>query len=262
MLSARQIAASPKRANTGSKKRTPGIRDKNLIGLPWEIAFALRDEVGFNLRSDNVWHKPNAFPSPVADRTTCAHEYVFHFAKSHSYYHGKDEIAEPARSARPSGNGFKRPERRALQNGNGDAKGSDVPWRDVGGTRNARSVWGMDSEADVLLAAHIDEAIHNEDGAHALLMLKALRARWDSVWTIQTQKGPSEHIAVMAPPVAERCVLAGAPVGGLVLDPFFGSGTTGMVAEKHGRRWIGFDLGYEDLAKQRTAQRSLPTGGL
>ena len=260
MISARQIAAGQKRSGSGSKKRTPGIRDKNLIGLPWMVAFALRDRVGFNLRMDNVWHKPNAFPAPVTDRPTCAHEYVFQFSKSHSYFYDKGAVAEIARSSRPSGNGYKRAERERLKNSDGSARGDVKPWRDVGGKRNARSVLSANTEADALIASHIDEAIETSDGDLALWLLKALVCRWsdDSVWPILTARHRGGHIAVMAPEVVERCILAGSRPGDMVLDPFFGSGTTGMVAEKHGRRWIGFDIGYEQLAKERTAQRSLP----
>jgi DNA modification methylase len=91
--------------------------------------------------------------------------------------------------------------------------------------------------------------------------LHPLGANKRTVWTVATQPYDGAHFATFPPKLIEPCILAGSAPGSLVLDPFFGSGTTGMVAEKHGRRWIGFDLGYEDLAKQRTAQRSLPLDG-
>lgn len=215
----------PERAGLANGGATPhrsamdktgaGIKTKDLVGIPWTVALALRSD-GWYLRADIIWSKPNAMPSPVSDRTTGSHEYVFLLAKSRSYFYDSEAIAEDAMSDRPSGNGYKRDERLVLRDPSGNAKGSDVPWSDVGGKRNARSVW-----------------------------------------TIATQPYDGAHFAVMPSALAERCVLAGSAPGTLVLDPFAGSGTTLAVAEKHGRRWIGFDLGYENLAKERTAQRTL-----
>lgn len=199
--------------------RACGLKMKDLVGVPWRVAFALQDD-GWWLRDDIIWHKPNPMPSPIDDRTTKAHEYLFLLSKSPTYFYDASAIAEPALEAgRVVPLGAKSFDRRQLD-GEGAGRGS---YRDdeylVPPTRNLRSVW-----------------------------------------TIASQPYDGAHFATMPPRLAERCVLAGAPPGSLVLDPFFGSGTTGEVAEKHGRRWIGFDLGYEDLAKQRTAQRSLPMG--
>ena len=222
MISKRQIASHPRRTGTGSLKRTPGSKRKELLGLPWRIAFGLSD-AGWYIRNDCIWAKTNAMPSPVKDRFIDAHEYVFMFSKSETSYFDGSAIAEPAVSTKPAGNGFKRRNRIGVANPDGTPRGQDEPWDGVGGTRSPRTVWIIPTRG------------HRN----------------------------VEHVAVMTEEVAERCILAGAPPGGVVLDPFFGSGTTGMVAEKHGRRWIGFDLNpeYEKLQRERTAQRSLMLGG-
>lgn len=197
-------------------KRGAGLKSKDLIGIPWRVAFALQAD-GWYLRSDIIWHKPNPMPESVTDRPTRAHEYVFLLAKSARYFYDAPAIAEASVSTGPSGNGYARQE--CISRG---GRGQAQPWEpSANPTRNRRSVWSVCSQPFV--------------GA---------------------------HFATMPPSLVDPCVLAGSRVGDLVLDPFFGSGTTGMVAEKHGRRWVGFDLNadYAEIAKGRTAQRSLVLG--
>ncbi len=199
---------------TPNRLPQPGLKHKDLVGIPWMVAFALRGD-GWYLRSDIIWHKPNPMPESVIDRPTKAHEYLFLLSKSERYYYDADAVAEDAVSDAPSGNGFAREQRLSIDHG-APARGSG-PWTNVGGKRNKRSVWAV--------------ATQPYDGA---------------------------HFATFPTKLIEPCVLAGAPAGGVVLDPFFGSGTTGEVAERHGRLWLGFDLNpaYEALQKERTAQRS------
>lgn len=199
-----------------------GCKPKDLIGLPWEVAFALRAD-GWYLRSDIIWHKPNPMPESVTDRPTKSHEYLFLLSKSERYFYDADAIAEPLDSdpTRWGRHTKKDPGAQALRSRPmfGDERGGrDGTEFGNGSTRNKRSVW-----------------------------------------TVATTPYDGAHFATFPPALIEPCVLAGAPVGGVVLDPFFGSGTTGAVAEKHGRKWIGFDLNpkYAELAKGRTAQRSL-----
>lgn len=200
--------------------RACGLKIKDLVGIPWRVALALQDD-GWWLRDDIIWHKPNPMPSPIEDRTTKAHEYVFLLTKSASYFYDAAAIAEPAVEAgRIVPLGAKSFNKRQLKGQGEDRPNYHGDEYLVPPTRNARSVW-----------------------------------------TIATQPYDGAHFATMPPRLAERCILAGSRPSDVVLDPFFGSGTTGAVAEKHGRRWIGFDLGYEQLAKERTAQRSLPIGG-
>lgn len=225
-----------------NRLRHLGLKHKDLVGIPWMVAFALRDD-GWYLRSDVIWSKPNPMPESVTDRPTKAHEYLFLFAKSEAYYYNADAIREPCswggqhrnitdpmQSAVPGApahsglrkSGNKERKQRSENGENRDRNTNQtfgVPWDDKDGMRNKRSVW-----------------------------------------TVTPTPYPGEHFATYPPALIEPCVLACSRVGDLVLDPFFGSGTTGEVAEKHERRWIGFDINpkYERLAKQRTAQRSLP----
>ena len=165
--------------------RKHGLKPKDLVGIPWRVAFALQAD-GWYLRSDIIWHKPNPMPESVTDRPTKAHEYVFLMSKSPRYYYDADAIKERATND------------------------------DTG--RNKRSVW-----------------------------------------TVTTRPFSGAHFACYPPDLIKPCIAAGCPEGGIVLDPFFGSGTTGMVAESLGRRWFGIELNpeYEPLIRQRTAQRGL-----
>jgi DNA modification methylase len=256
---ARDEARWPKQSrNKGSKnlhhvKKRTGLKPKDLVGIPWRVAFALRDQ-GWYLRMDNIWSKPNPMPESVTDRTTKAHEYLFHFAKSESYFYNKEAIAEPAvwmgqnrtnldpvPSAMPSA-----PPHRSLRKS--ERRHAEHPV-----DRNKRSVWTVPGRVDLAYAreqlalwqAAIDGLESPDKG---------------SVWTTSPQPYHGAHFATYPPALIEPCILACSRPGDLVLDPFFGSGTTGEVAEKHERRWIGFDLNpeYAALARERTAQRSLP----
>ena len=213
----RSVAKSRCR-EVGITRVADGCKPKDLVGIPWMLAFALRAD-GWYLRSDIIWAKPSPMPESVTDRPTRAHEYVFLLSKSASYFYNGDAIAERAVSTRRSGN-----RERRSRDGAGGILGdvrhqkTHVPWADVGGTRNARSVW-----------------------------------------PIAAQPFSGAHFATMPPDLAERCVLAGSRIGDEVLDPFLGSGTTGMVAERNGRRWFGIELqpDYEPIIRQRTAQAGL-----
>lgn len=130
-------------ANGGGRRKTnPGVPDKNLIGIPWMLAFALRSD-GWYLRQDIIWHKPNAMPEPTKDRCTASHEYIFLLTKSPRYHFDSAAIAEAAVSDHPSGNGFKRDARLTYQNADGTSRGNDAGWDDIGGKRNKRSVWSV-----------------------------------------------------------------------------------------------------------------------
>lgn len=205
-----------------------GIKHKDLVGIPWMVAFALRAD-GWYLRQDIIWAKPNPMPESVTDRCTKAHEYLFLLSKSASYFYDADAIREPLAQKTLTTFGSRR-----------RSKGTDARGR-VAADNWTRDVPERKPKLD-------------KNGEHA-------GANKRSVWTVATQPYDGAHFATFPPKLIEPCVLAGSGPGDIVLDPFFGSGTTGEVAEKHGRRWIGFDLGYADLAKARTAQRSLPMAG-
>ena len=156
-----------------------GVKEKELIGIPWKLAFALQKQ-GWYLRQDIIWNKPNPMPESVKDRCTKAHEYVFLLSKSPKYYFNHEAIKEPT--------------------------------VDGGKERNKRSVW-----------------------------------------TVATKPYKGAHFAVFPKELIEPCILAGCPEGGIVLDPFFGSGTTGVVAQQSGRNFIGIELNpsYIELSKKR-----------
>ena len=189
-----------------------GLAEKQLIGIPWRVAFALQDD-GWYLRQDIIWHKPNPMPESVRDRCTKAHEYIFMFSKRPKYHFDSDAMKEPG----------------VIPAGTKGAKGSAARQAEKG--VNARP-----PEYKVY------------DG---------MRNR-RSVWTVQTRPFKEAHFATYPPALIEPCILAGCPVGGTVLDPFFGAGTTGLVAQRHGRNWIGCELNpeYAEIAAARLRKDS------
>ena len=205
--------------DVNSKKRgVNGLKEKDLIGIPWMMAFALRAD-GWYLRQDIIWHKPNPMPESVQDRCTKAHEYIFLMSKSQKYYYDADAIKEAAFNA------GKRITLGEKSFSKGQANGANIKpsgngsadFYDVAENRNKRSVW-----------------------------------------TVTTKPYAGAHFAVFPSDLIEPCILAGAPVGGIVLDPFMGSGTTAQVAQNLGRQYIGCELNpaYLDLQNIRTAQQS------
>ncbi len=193
--------------NQGNHQHLSIIKPKNLIGIPWRVAFALQDD-GWFLRSDIIWNKPNPMPESVTDRPTRAHEYVFLLTKSAQYFYNTKAIAEKS-------------------TGVGGGKFS-------GATAKAQIGHGA-----MRLERPIDKGLRN--------------AR--SVWTFATPSYSGSHFAVMPLELAQRCILAGSPVGGLVFDPFGGAGTTAVVAAKLNRRFVSTELNmqYIKLASERLA---------
>ena len=203
------------------------LPSKNLIGIPWRVAFALQDE-GWILRSDIIWGKRNLKPESVTDRPTTAHEYVFLFAKRPRYWYDADAISEESDPDQVAHN-----QRYAREYDTHTARAAAT-----GQPGNVNNV-----------------GIHSRPGKD--------RRNARTVWTISAQPFPEAHFAVMPPELAERCVLAGCKPGGTVLDPFSGSGTTGMVTQRHGRRYVGIDLNkdYLDLSlRTRLQQAALDFG--
>lgn len=199
------------------KSSTPGIKPKDLIGIPWRVAFALQAD-GWYLRQDIIWHKPNPMPESVRDRCTKAHEYIFLLSKSQKYYYDHEAVKEPCSPANIED--FKR---RKTMNNKGKGRGTY-------------------EEARPDLTRSRDE-----------YMPADFKRNRRSVWTVTPKPFKGAHFATFPPDLIEPCVIAGCPAGGLVLDPFFGSGTTGLVAQATGRNCIGIELNpaYADLARQR-----------
>lgn len=216
---------------------------KQLLGVPWRIAFALQAD-GWILRQDIIWHKTNPMPESVTDRCTKAHEYIFLLTKSTRYYYDADAIREPYTSEiRESGLARAR---RLGYNGvgsyqdwyNKERKQAVVPYQTDGGSGLVKSE---------RFNAYVPLQLPHPIGRNKR-----------SVWTIASKPvnigNPDvPHFATFPPDLIRPCIMAGAPVGHTVLDPFFGSGTTGMVAKRLHRRYIGIELNpdYIELAKQR-----------
>jgi site-specific DNA-methyltransferase (cytosine-N4-specific) len=177
---------NPNRAMNVRPDNPPGLKDKDLLGIPWRLALALQDN-GWFLRSDIVWHKPNAMPESVKDRPTRAHEYLFMLTKSAHYTYDHEAIQERAED---------------------------------GSKRNRRTVWN-----------------------------------------INTLSSGTSHIAAFPAALVEPCILAASKPGDFVLDPFFGSGTVGVVAQRLGRRYLGVELNPAYVAEAIWALATTLSGG-
>jgi DNA modification methylase len=191
-----------------------------LLGMPWRVALALVAD-GWILRSDVIWQKPNAMPSSVKNRPTTDHEYLFLFSKSASYYYDSDSIREPHVTF------SEHSKMKGGRNHLGKTNGTPEVGKNEGNSNLHNGRW--------------DQAFH------------PLGRNKRTVWSISLGKYRGAHFAVFPEKLVEPCVLAGSPIGGIVLDPFFGSGTTGKVALANGRKFIGVELNsdYCELASDR-----------
>lgn len=197
--------------NAEIAKEWQGIKSKDMLGIPWSLAFALRDD-GWYLRSDIIWQKSNCMPESVKDRPTKSYEHIFLLSKSNHYYYDYEAIQEPVTQG-----SIERAKRGVSDKG-----------------KYAKGIIGQNMQALFMARPNTAE--------------RFMRNKRD-VWTVSTNsyriKG---HFAVYPEKLIEPCILAGCPVGGVVIDPFFGSGTTGAVAKKLGRDYIGIDINPEYCA--------------
>jgi len=193
------------------------IKPKDLIGIPWRVAFALQAD-GWYLRQDIIWHKPNPMPESVTDRCTKSHEYIFLLSKSAKYYFDHEAIKEPSKDKWNSAKKFS--------------------------ANGLRASMGLHTA----LGRQFDDAKTHTDE------YKTGRNK-RSVWTVTTRQYKGAHFATFPTTLIEPCVLAGCPVGGTVFDPFTGSGTTAFVALTHNRNFVGTELNpeYIALAEERIA---------
>lgn len=211
-----------------SSLATVGLKPKDLIGIPWRVAFALQAD-GWYLRSDIIWAKPNPMPESVTDRPTRSHEYLFLLTKSARYFYNAAAIRTPAKS-----------ETRKMPDGwdtgsgahgafhrNGREKGKSTD-KQRGHSRRHN---GFNDRCDAM-----EKAEQQVNGANAR-----------SVWWVATQGTPLAHFATFPEALVRPCILAGSHPGDLVLDPFAGTGTVGKVALEHGRKAVMIDLNYDYL---------------
>ena len=190
-----------------------GLKTKDLIGIPWMLAFALRAD-GWYLRQDIIWSKPNPMPESVKDRCTKSHEYVFLLSKSQKYFYDSKAISEKSKWVSD----------KRSKEGRIAYKGK----RSEGGVQNTL--------------------------AQTSFVSIPSRKNKRSVWTIPVKPVKEAHFATFPEKLVEPCILAGCRPGGIVLDPFFGSGTTGIVAMRYGRYFLGIELNpkYVEIANSRT----------
>lgn len=207
--------------NISVNQKVAGCKSKDLIGIPWMLAFALRDD-GWWLRQDIIWEKGNAMPESVKDRCTRSHEYVFMLTKSRHYYYDSEAIKEPAVNGDPA-----------------SPRGSKGAITENSGIRNKQDDLGKRTYT----------GFNERYFSKPPVTMRNKR----SVWHINTKPFKDAHFAVFPEELVSPCLLAGCPKGGVVLDPFFGSGTVGVVALKQGKHYIGIDLNtiYCDMAGKR-----------
>lgn len=184
------------------------IKHKDLIGIPWRVAFALQAD-GWYLRQDIIWHKPNPMPESVKDRCTKAHEYIFLLSKGPKYYFDSSAIREPS---------------------------SDNPVTSARRNRTDFSTVGTNE---------LKGTIFGQSGKSKNADHKLETRNRRSVWNVATRPFKGAHFATFPPDLIEPCILAGCPKDGLVIDPFNGAGTVGVVAMKHSRKYLGIELNPE-----------------
>lgn len=243
-----------------SKALPDGLKNKDMVGQPWRLAFALQD-AGWYLRQDIIWNKPNPMPESVSDRCTKCHEYIFLLSKKERYYYDAEAILEPVSPnthARLSQTlaaqiGSERANGGAKTNGNMKAVGRGVGWgHGTDAQERARGRIGRKVSDGT-------DANKNNASFNAAVLMPVTERNRRSVWTVPTQSYSGAHFATFPTKLIEPCILAGCPVGGTVLDIFFGSGTTGQVAQQLGRNFIGIELNEanEPLQRERLRQPSL-----
>jgi DNA modification methylase len=240
VVSRSSIKNHPKRQSNTGTIRQAGLKPKDLIGIPWMLAFALRAD-GWYLRSDIIWAKPNGMPESVQDRPTRSHEMVFLLSKSPRYYYDAERLRTPPA---PSS------ETRLAQNVEAQA-GSD---RANGGAKTNGPMKAVRRSDKQRGHTRRHDGFDRWDAMERAEQL-AGGANLKSVWWLAPAQFRDSHFATMPESLAEICVLGGCPAGGTVLDPFGGAGTTGLVADRLGRQAMLIELNpdYAEIARKRLA---------
>jgi DNA modification methylase len=219
----------------GRNKRYTGLKPKDMVGIPWMLAFALRAD-GWFLRQENIWNKSNPMPESVGDRCTKSHEQLFMLAKSQNYYFNQEAILEPASA-------------------NTHARLAQDVEAQIGSAR--AHAGGKTNGAMKAVARGKSKAgefgVKNNESFASAVCLRVPERNKRTVWTIATAAVKEAHFATFPPALAEPCILAGCPIGGTVLDPFGGAGTTGLVADRLQRDAILIELNpeYAAIARKR-----------
>lgn len=258
----------------GRAKRDTGLKPKDMMGQPWRVAFALQAD-GWWLRQEIIWHKPNPMPESTRDRCTKAHEHVFLLAKSERYFYAFDAMQEPvnggahARRAKggETGVGFghgydaKPKPRYKTHDGWDTSKGEGghgsfhKEGREKGYVPNVGRREGPPGNPVERKLAEAGSGTKNNGSFDAAMAVMPETRNPRSVWTIPTHPFKGAHFATFPPALAERCITAGCPVDGTVLDPFGGSGTVGLVADRQHKHAILIDLDERNvpMATERIA---------
>lgn len=218
-----------------------GLKAKDLLGMPWELAFALRRD-GWYLRCDIIWHKPNPMPESCNDRPTKSHEYIFLLSKSERCFYDAEAIKEPV-------------------TGNAHARGDGVNPKAAKFPAGWQSGPGSHSSLEHAQSSDGEREYRPRQNASFSAAVNGLvdDRNKRSAWTVPTQPFSGAHFATFPQKLIEPCILAGAAVGQTVLDPFMGAGTTALVATHLGRQFIGCELNqrYVDLHDQRQTTMGL-----
>ena len=225
-------------------RANPELKPKDLIGIPWRVALALQED-GWYLRSDIIWSKPNPMPESVTDRPTKAHEYVFLLSKSPRYYFDQEAVREPAEWNRWG----------TQTNAKHEGSGSAAGWISTK-TREELNANRKSYPSGQTTGNTLDGHTKGSSGG---MPVNPSGRNIRSVWEIATQPYADAHFATFPEALPRRCILAGCPDDGTVLDPFGGSGTTALVARQLGRRSVLIELNpdYARLAAKRLQQLSL-----
>jgi len=246
IIRSKRIERGNGRWGDGNVPATGSLKPKDLIGIPWMVAFALRAD-GWWLRSEIIWYKLNPMPGSARDRPASSHEQIFLFSKSATYYYDGDAIREPyAEASLP----------RAMRGLSKDNKWSKAP----GSTAHSISQARPNAKLSGSGQAFGGDGHKGYIDANGRLLINPMGRNCRDVWVIATNAYKGAHFATFPPEIPERCIKTGSKPGDVILDPFSGAGTTGLVAKQLKRDYIGIDLNpeYNEMARKRIEAEQEP----